>query len=250
MIILLRLNLILGCLGFCQVFFTGSAFTYTYRNLKSHQLCAVRDNPQCVSCPQHKVSAGWFTDAQYASPSPLCHVTRCLLWPQLQQRRHQSCCAGSGLRSEHQGEEVLDCQEQVGNITCLNGIRWLMRPPKWNDGLFVGVALIWCLLSELLFDSWRCSTPLMSPSLSPCFVFPLTAGVSPGATRAISWWHATVATSVASPTSPATPSCEEALSSEKDEGRRGRGYTKIHLISTTTTKYKTYRSIYTDVTNI
>lgn len=66
---------------------------------------------------------------------------------------------------------------------------------------------------EMLRDSWF-------PSVSLMFVYPLTAGARPGATRATSWWHATVATSAASPAWPATPSCEEM--SVELRGRKGK----------------------------
>ena len=71
-------------------------------------------------------------------------MPRYLLRPQLWQRQHQSCCACRWLWSEHQGEEVLDREEQVGLITCImasggsEGHRM-----KWLS--FDGVPLIWCL---------------------------------------------------------------------------------------------------------
>lgn len=81
--------------------------------------------------------ATWLKDLLLLLTLPLCHVPRCLLRPQLWQRRHQSRRAVSGIWSEQQGEAVLDRQEQVGRISCLNGIRWLIRPAEMKRGGFV-----------------------------------------------------------------------------------------------------------------
>lgn len=60
-----------------------------------------------------------------------------------------------------------------------------------------------------------------------CLSVVLTAGARAGATGATSWWHVTVATSAASPTSPATPSCEK-RSEEEEGGGRGSAQTTGH----------------------
>lgn len=110
--------------------------------------------------------------------SLICDVSRHLPRPQLQPRRHQSRRACSWLWCEHQREEVLDRQEQVGLLSFLKGVRWLSvparwkpnrlllccwfdacqsmfnsdKPINWNAGSLLGIFNMWCSLCHL--DSW------------------------------------------------------------------------------------------------
>lgn len=78
-------------------------------------------------------------------------------------------------------------------------------------------------------------SPLSLSNSVIIFSLPLTAGARAGATRATSWWPVTAATSAASPTSPATPSCERTSVELRGRQQDNKGallgllHPKIHL---------------------
>lgn len=96
--------------------------------------------------------------------SLVCDIIRHLPRPQLQQRGHQSRRACSWLRCEHQRKEVLDRQEQVGLLSFLEGIRWLLVSTKWK--LHCLLLCCWFDARQLMFSSdklinWNAASPLV-----------------------------------------------------------------------------------------
>lgn len=122
------------------------------------------------------------------------------------------------------GSESL--QKWSHHAACRHGVDLIPPVGGAGDRLMSWNAVwLWAL-------SFRLSHHLLS--------FLLTAGARTGAETDTSWWHATVATSAALPTSPATPSCEEEAQREtkENEGLLRLLLTKMSLI---THHYKTYQ---------